>query len=379
MKKTLFITLDYPPMRGGVANYWANLNKFLPREDLIVLAQEIENAAEFDIPESYPIARKNLILNTKLIWPRWLPLLWHAYKLIRDENVERVLVTHVLPVGTAALILKALLGVPYFVSFHGLDIQLAKTNKRKLWLTRKIVKNADGIIVNSQFTLNKLKEMCDCDGKRIEIVYPCPHFNGDTPSEYFLEQFRKENILIGKKIILTVGRLVERKGHDKMIEAMPAVLQKIPNAVYCIVGSGNYELDLRQAVERLKLNEHVRFFTDVKDAEVPMFYSACDLFAMPCRELSDGDVEGFGIVYLEANTYGKPVIAGNSGGAVEAVENNINGVVVDPLNVSEIANAAIDLLINEQKAKEMGERGRVRVMERFNWKEQVGKVEGLLN
>ncbi|MFH0988202.1 MAG: glycosyltransferase family 4 protein, partial [Parcubacteria group bacterium] len=152
----------------------------------------------------------------------------------------------------------------------------------------------------------------------------------------------------------------------------------IPNAVYVIVGSGVYENELRVAVEKFGVKDKVLFVTDAVDNDLPLFYQSCDLFAMPCRELANGDVEGFGIVYLEANLFGKPVVAGRSGGAAEAVIDGQTGLVVEPNDANAIAEALVALLTDEQRAKILGEAGRKRVVEQFDWKKQADKVRQLL-
>jgi len=180
--------------------------------------------------------------------------------------------------------------------------------------------------------------------------------------------------LENKKFILTVGRLIERKGQDKVIEALPRIMRVAPDVTYLIVGRGSKLDELRMKVKDMKLNRQVRFFTDILDSELPAFYQNAELFIMPSRQLADGDVEGFGIVYLEANFYGLPVIGGRSGGAAEAVEQGVNGLLVDPLSVNDIAQAIMSLLTNPARAREFGERGRRRVAARFNWAEQAKEL-----
>ncbi|NQT49230.1 glycosyltransferase family 4 protein [Candidatus Kuenenbacteria bacterium] len=379
MKRTLLVTIDFPPMFGGVANYWANLCRCMPSDSFVVLAQEYDNSLDFDIKQNYLIYRKNLISNNKWLWPKWLPLLYQTYKLIRSENIKKLVVGHVLPTGTVAYILKKLLRVPYLVSIHGLDIAIAQQNKRKKWLMRKVFSQAEKIITNSNYTKEQLLKLDCCVKDDVVVVYPCPNKTLGKGSEEFKQRVFQNNNLQNKKIILTVGRLVERKGHDKVIEAMPEILEKIPNAVYIIVGQGKQLSDLKTKAEEIQVKDKVLFFTDMMDNELPTFYELADVFIMPSRQLANGDVEGFGIVYLEANIYAKPAIAGKSGGAVEAVEHNLNGLLVDPLNINEISQAIVSVLENQTKAKELGERGRERVIEKFNWEKQAAELVKILS
>ena len=215
-------------------------------------------------------------------------------------------------------------------------------------------------------------------GTEANIIYPCPSASCQNINQERIEELRQKYNLQNKKVLLTVGRLVERKGHDKVIEALPNILRQVPSVVYLIVGNGENYKKLKQLVEKNSLQDRVLFFTDVLDSELPYFYCLADVFIMPSRRLDDGDIEGFGIVYLEANCYAKPAIAGRSGGAVEAVEHNVTGLLVDPMSVNEIAQAVISLFRNEKRAQELGERGRNRVNLRFHWAKQAEKLRKLL-
>ena len=373
MKRTMLVTLDFPPMIGGVASYWANLARLMPSDRFFVLAEEGDSSLDFDVNQSFLIYRQNLISCRRWLWPRWLPLLWAMYRLARMKQIQRFIVAHVLPTGTAALILKKILRIPYNVSIHGLDVAWAQRSKRKKWLTKIIFKNAESVIVNSDFTRQRLQSLCHIAPGKIHLVYPCPNVVA-APAEVSREEFLKKYNLENKRFILTVGRLIERKGQDKVIEALPRIMRAVPAVAYLVVGRGPKLDSLRASVKELKLEKQVRFCTDILDSELPAFYQNSELFIMPSRQLEDGDVEGFGIVYLEANHYGLPVIAGRSGGASEAVEHGINGLLVDPLSVNDIAQAIMSLLTNQVRACEFGERGRRRVAERFTWSEQAREL-----
>lgn len=375
----MLITLDFPPMFGGVANYWANLNRYFPSDNFVVLTQEYDNSLDFDMTQSYLIYRKNLFSKSRWLWPKWLPLLWETIKLARQEKIKLLMCTHVLPVGTVCYIIKKLLRIPYVVSVHGLDISLSLNSPRKKVLASKILRNAEKVIANSLATKEILMANDLCFGENVVIVYPCPNISFAPARETFLEKLKTDTRLIDKKIILTVARLIERKGHDRVIQSLPKILETVPDAVYLIVGDGAQFRYLQELVELLKLQEKIFFYTDATDEELPGFYQMCDVFAMPVRKLSNGDVEGFGIVYLEANSFGKPVVAGRTGGAVEAVEHGINGLLVDPESINDVADTIAKLLLNKELAISLGETGRKRVAEKFNWFEQSKKVVEIMN
>ena len=379
MKRTLLVTIDFPPMVGGVANYWSNLCRELPNDDLVVLAEEYDGSIDFDIHQDYLIYRKNLISKNEWLWPKWLPLFFSTIKLIKQEKIKKIIVAHILPTGTVALIVKKLFHIPYIVSVHGLDISLSQVSEKKRRLTSKIMSGAESIMANSEYTKGLLLKYGLCSEDKVEVVYPCSNITDQKTPQKIKENLIERNKLADKKVILTVGRLIERKGHDKLIQALPLVLEKVPNAFYVSVGDGPQKKYLQEQVDILKLNDKTNFYYDVLDYELPAFYDLSDVFIMPCRELNNGDIEGFGIVFLEAGLYEKPVIGGRSGGAVEAVEQGVNGLLVDPNSINEIAQALISLLTNKDKAQSLGEQGRKRVFEKFNWKEQSKKIIKIIN
>jgi phosphatidylinositol alpha-1,6-mannosyltransferase len=377
MKKTLLITMDFPPMRGGIATYWGNLSRHLPYDDLVVLAPECDDSLGYDIQQNFLVHRKNLVSKFFWCWPKWLPFLYRTFRVVKRDKIKRIIVAQVLPGGTIAYILKKHYGIPYVLSFHGLDLAKALHQKRKKWLLKKIISNADKIIVNSQYTKKQLQDL-NIFQKEIAIVSPCPNnivqkIDVDEKNK-IVSRFSLEN----KKIILTVARLVERKGHDRVLNALPEIIKQISNVYYLIVGNGENKSYLQRVIKEKKLEDYVKIIDDVTDEELPLFYSLADVFVMPCRELPNGDVEGFGIVFLEANCFLKPVIAGCSGGAPEAVENKVTGLVIDPEKQSELVEAILYLLKNPLQANQYGRAGKERVVNCFNWENQAIKLKNIL-
>lgn len=378
MKKTLLVTIDFPPMFGGVANYWGNLVKHFSPNDLMVLAPEYKDSISYDTKQEQVICRRRLFSDSVWLWPKWLPLVVETFKICRREGIEKIIVAHALPTGYTAWLVKFFLGIPYVISAHGLDIALAARNSRKRKLLEFIVRGAESIIVNSEFTKGLMMAVTGADVNKIKVIFPCPNVVYQKVSADKLNTIKNKYNLHGKKIVLTVSRLIERKGQDKVIMALPEVIKEIPEVVYLIVGRGPQLNTLKSLVHSLRLTDKVVFFEDILNDELPMFYTLQDVFIMPTRELADGDIEGFGIVYLEANAFGKPVIAGRSGGAVEAVIHGVNGLIVDPLDVRAIGLALIDLFRDERKAKELGLNGGKRINEKFNWAQQAGELKKVL-
>lgn len=373
MRKTLLFTIDFPPNFGGVANYCKKVCEHLPADKIVVLT--IKDIRAKEKKQTYKIYHKNLLTNL-LIWPKWLPSFWHLYKIIRKEKIKIVLVGQVLPLGTVAMLLSKIIKFDYIVLTHSFDILAAQKSKRKKYLLKKILKNSKYITANSNFTKQELIKL-GINENKITIVYPCPYFKPPADEKIKNDLIKKYN-LKNKKIIFTVGRMVERKGADMVIKSIPKIEKEIANIVYIIAGGdAYYKKNLIELSEKFSVADRVIFMPNAKDQEIKALYDLCDLFIMPCRQIKE-DVEGFGIVFLEANCFNKPVIGGKSGGAVEAIIDNETGLLVNPLDLNEISNAIIKLLKDKNIAEKFGIAGRQRAEQEFNWKKQTEKLKILL-
>jgi phosphatidylinositol alpha-1,6-mannosyltransferase len=200
------------------------------------------------------------------------------------------------------------------------------------------------------------------------MVKIAPGIDTDHFSPQDATQLRSELELTEKKVIVSVGRLVHRKGQDVLIEAMPAIIKEVPEAHILMIGEGPYRSYLENRVKVLGLQERVTFIGRVQYADLPKFICAGNLFVMPSRSRLAGlEVEGLGIVYLEASACGLPVIAGNSGGAPDAVLQGETGLVVDGTSKAEVAAAVIELLQDADRSKAMGIRGRQWIIQEWRW------------
>jgi phosphatidylinositol alpha-1,6-mannosyltransferase len=200
------------------------------------------------------------------------------------------------------------------------------------------------------------------------MVKIAPGIDVDHFSPQDSSQLRRDLNLEKKKVIVSVGRLVHRKGQDHLIESMPEILKQVPNAHLLMVGKGPYLEHLAKLVAVNNLENHVSFIGRIQYAELPKFICAGDVFAMPSRSRLAGlEVEGLGIVYLEASACGLPVVAGSSGGAPDAVVDGVTGIVVDGTNNQEIAQGLITLLKDPGKSREMGAAGRQWIIDNWRW------------
>jgi len=388
IKKSLLITLEFPPQHGGVGNYYYNVAKNLPSDKIVVLAATDHKTAGFDRQQKFPIIRlpKLTAINQtiatggrigKLIGSlKWLSLNREIKRIAKNHKIELIQVGQILPLGTVALMLNRQQNLPYIIYTHGLDILLPQKFRRKKIILKKIISQAKGIIANSHFTQDELLEL-GAAAEKIITVNPCPNLANQEVSEWKINEIRETYGLKNKKILLTVGRLVKRKGHDMVIESLPLILKRVPNLIYLIIGDGPELKNLETKINQKGLRDKVRFLTHVTTQELPAFYSLCDVFIMPARQIGP-DVEGFGIVYLEANLFGKPVIAGRGGGVTDAVIDKKTGLLVDPKNPAAIAEAAINLLTTPALSEKLGLQGMDRTIEKFNWENQVEKIKQIL-
>ncbi|MFA6215495.1 MAG: glycosyltransferase family 4 protein [Patescibacteria group bacterium] len=390
IKKSLLITLDFPPRFGGVASYYYNVCKNLPADKIVVLAPNQPGAEAFDRQQNFPIIRKKLITNFPQVWPaslfgifklaasiKWLSIIRYMAKIAKTHNIEIIQVGQVLPIGTVALAYQKRKKIPYLFYAHGLDLTLPQKFLRKKTLLKKIIAGASAIIANSHWTNDELVRL-GADAKKITVVYPGPEITPAASSSWKADEIFHRYHFDGKKIILSVGRLVERKGHDLVIKALPQIIKQLPAVMYVIIGDGPYRQTLENLVNQYQLRDYMTFLGAKKKEETAAFYQNCDVFAMPSRQLPNGDVEGFGIVFLEANSFGKPVIGGKSGGVPEAVLDGQTGILIDPASIDEMAQAAIKILSDRSYAERLGLQGLERVTSQFDWPTQVEKIKQVL-
>ncbi|MBI4484266.1 MAG: glycosyltransferase [Acidobacteria bacterium] len=280
------------------------------------------------------------------------------------------------PCGVAARVCSGIFRAPYMVFAHGLDILEPLRSWKFRILMKRVLGDAQMVLPNSQFTARELLRL-GLPQRKIVVLPPgldLSRFGDPVDTAPVLEKYG----LRGRRIILTAGRLVDRKGQHLVLRALPAVLQHFPDAIYCMVGDGPARERLRSLAADLGVLERVVFAGHVPEEDLCRFYSACDIFTMPSLPLRDqGEVEGFGMVYLEANAYGKPVVGARGGGAEDAIVDGETGLLVEPGEVGVLADALLKLLREPSLAREMGERGRRRVAQ-FDWPRLADRLVEIL-
>ncbi|MCL4553101.1 MAG: glycosyltransferase family 4 protein [Candidatus Marsarchaeota archaeon] len=365
--RVLMICLGFPPSLGGIQRLVAALsNSYSRLAPIAVLAPEAPYASSFDGAQKYPIYR----YKSSLIRPdgtiNKMGLLTDVFRILaRGSSFMKRHEFDVICCGETSLglLLSAAAlhyrcRVPWYTLAHGTDfLHIASLGQQKV--LSQLLKMAQGIITNSRYTRTKVVQFAKVKPNRVHVV----NFGIDASWVQDIPvDHRPRTNEDGTRVMLTVGRLVERKGHDMVIRSLPKIIARLPRLKYEIIGDGHDRTRLQQLATDLNVAEHVEFIGAIADDRLIEHYQACDLFIMPSRE-SLNDIEGYGLVYLEAAACGKPVIGGRSGGIRDAVVDGETGLLVDPYNVDEIGAAIITLLEDTSLAKRLGEQGRERVLQ----------------
>lgn len=275
--------------------------------------------------------------------------------------------------GVAAFALKKLFGVRYIVFVHGFDVSSPQKNRKTMALMRLVLGNAAYVIANSGFTKKLIENIVKQENAA--VIYPIVEL-----SRFDQKGASLKKKLGNKEVILTVARLVESKGHESVIRAMFRVRAYFPECKYVIVGEGPLEPVLRALVKELGLENTVIFEKGVTDELLPAYYEACDIFVLTSREIPQrGEIEGFGIVFLEAAASAKAAIAGRTGGVPEAVIDGQTGLLVDPLDIEGIAGCIVRLLQDEKARQIMGNKARERVAKELTLERMQGQLQRIID
>lgn len=377
--KSLLITNDFPPIISGISTAFYHLWKNLPADRVVVLAPKCEKCEEFDSLQDFEILRKRIPLKESTLYKllKSVIVVFYTLFIVPRYKIGKIHCGQLLSGGLAGLLCKKIFGIPYNVYVYGSETVRFSGSRLLTMFINKIISEADELVPNSEFTLTEFLNFGVDRDKMVKVV---PGVDTSTfyPKEKSRSLVEKHN-LGGDKLLLTVGRLDERKGNDMVLRALPKVLEKHPNTKYVIVGGGRERAKFENLAKELKLigsetnKNRVIFAGYVDDKELPDYYNLCDIYVMPNRETTDhkqlaGDLEGFGIVFLEAGACCKPVIGGKSGGVAEAIEDGVSGFIVDPNSIDDIADAIIRLLDDEVLSDKMGKAGLKRAEEQYDWR-----------
>lgn len=391
------MTSIFPPIRGGSAVVYDNLGRYgggrvavlapyrhYQTGHVLVGWRDHDKAAPYPIyriellrPREYnPTSRlQSLWRYLRIDIPLKIKILWNIRRIVHKENIKIVCIGELNSGSWIGPYARFLWGCKIINYIHGEEV----TSKSQYTFfgrsKEKYLNRADAIVAVSNFTRRALMELTQTPPEKIEVIYngvDLDRFHVREVDPKLIEKYR----LNGKRVLLSVGRLVPRKGIDRTLEALPRLLERYPNLHYLVVGEGPYRDELQKIIARLGLAGHVTFTGPVDDGDLGAHYAACDLFVMPNRDMPDGDTEGFGLVFLEANACGKPVVGGRAGGAVEAVQDGVNGLLVDGNSAASIADA-IERLLDDRNLYEELRAGGLEIAQRSSWRVRTQQFQAL--
>jgi phosphatidyl-myo-inositol dimannoside synthase len=370
--KVLLACLDFPPTLGGIQTMLSSLAAELNSWELTVVAPAAPGAAEFDRGQPYRVIRAQCPGGRNQTCRRVLGVALRVARLVRAERPDVLLWGHPL-LGPLGPILRCAMGIPYLVFTY--DVEVRNRYLRPFLPT--IFRQAARVVTISRFSARQaLAAGCSEDRvAQLPLGFDPRRFEGIAPS-----RLPRESTLVGRPWLLTVCRLdAHYKGVDTVLRALPIIAARVPEVRYVIAGDGRVRRELEQLADRLGCGERVDFVGRVSDAELATLYAHCTAFVLVSRDReSEGGAEGFGLVFLEANSFGRPVIGGNSGGIPEAVVDGITGLLAEPESVSSVADHVIRLLTDGELAATLGRQGRERVLQELTWSASARRLEQIV-
>ena len=363
MPSILLVTNDFGPRAGGIETFVIGLLERVPQGEVIVYTSTQPACDEYDQRWKQEFGVEVIRDRSKILLPT-PRVISKLRKVLRTRQITTIWFGAAAPLALSARWLKRA-GATHVVALtHGHEVWWSRVWPFS-WLMNEIAKNVDIATYLGEFTRNSMAPRFKDSRKLIKIA---PGIDTEHFVPHQSDELRKNYGIDTKPTIVSVGRLVHRKGQDRLVEAMPRILAQIPNAHLIFIGEGPHRKVLDTLVSQLALDDHVSFIGRIHYADLPRYISMGDIFAMPSRSRLLGlEVEGLGIVYLEASACGLPVIGGASGGAPDAVKHGITGYVVDGNDVEEIADRSIELLRDSELRATMGAAGRKWVVDEWRW------------
>jgi phosphatidylinositol alpha-1,6-mannosyltransferase len=373
MGRTLLITNDFPPRPGGIQQFVHNLAVRQPAGSVVVYASSWRGAARFDAEQPFEVVRED----TSVLLPK-PSVAKRAAALAREHDCDTVWFGAAAPLGLLAGGLRRNAGITRAVAItHGHEIGWAALPGARQ-LLRRIARDNDVITYLGDYQRARLDRALHglTSLQRLAPGVDVDAFHPGVDGSAVRERYG----LGERPVVVCVSRLVPRKGQDMLIRALPAIRRRVPEAALLLVSGGPYRTKLEALARSAGVSSDVIFTGSVPWAELPAHYAAGDVYAMPCRTRAAGlDVEGLGIVYLEASATGLPVVGGDSGGAPDAVIEGETGYVVGGRDVDALADRVAELLSDPVKAKAMGVAGRAWVEREWRWEAQAARMARILS
>jgi phosphatidylinositol alpha-1,6-mannosyltransferase len=380
VSRVLLLSEIFPPTTGGSGRWFWEIYRRMPLDRVAIAADDCAGAAEFDRSHNLLVHRLPLAMREWGVRSRsGLAGYWRTFhavrRIIRAEGVSHVHCGRCLPEGWIAWLLKQACGVPYVAFVHGEELNTASVSREFRWMVRRVFRGAALVIANSRNTARMLSADWGVPAGQLHQLYPGVDTTRFVPAQRDA-QVRSQLGWGERPVVLTVGRLQQRKGHDMLIRALRQIRQTVPNVLYAIAGDGDQRVALEQLVHQEAADGHVQFLGEVADDTLIRCYQQCDLFALPNREVA-GDFEGFGMVLVEAQACGKPVIAGTSGGTAETMSVGATGQLVCCDGPDELARCVAELCSDAPRRAVMAAAARDWAVRQFDWT-SLGQQAGRL-
>jgi phosphatidyl-myo-inositol dimannoside synthase len=381
--RILFISDSFSPHAGGSREYYFNLYSELARLGLAtvtIITKKVPGWSVFDAAHTSAGLRILRRFRPLRSWsyrqlPKGLlPFAHILWRVLRDSP-DLIHAGDLYPQGVIANAVSHLTGIPYVIYCHGEEVLQTDHYRYQPRIRNRLYNDAATVIANSDFTRGQLLRVGVSDDRITKITpgVDSARFSPDVPDAELTQKYG----LAGKLVVLTVGRLVPRKGHRTALQVVANLCKDFPELRYVIAGTGPEEHNLRQLALSLGITDRVTFTGLISAEMLPRLYRLCDVMLLANRQEANGDLEGFGMVFLEANAVAKPVVGGFSGGAIEAIDDGVTGFLADPSSVSGMENAVRKLLNNPELRLAMGSAGRKRVEALFNWNQRARALDRL--
>ena len=378
MRNILILTEIFPPKHGGSGRWFWEIYTRVKAVNVVFAAGLHADSEKFDQNTEAKIIRLPL---TSEEWGFrsvkgllfYIKTWWKVRKICKTEKISEIHCGRCLPEGVVAWLAKLSSGVSYSCYVHGEDVETSRSSREFVLLTKVVIKSADKIICNSQNSADIMFNKWGLAKGKVIVMYPGVDINKFSPTPLR----PKPDYWAGRTVLLTVGRLQKRKGHDMLIRALPALRKLHPNILYSIIGDGDERHNLEALSKDLSVQDCVEFRNEVTDEDMVACYQHCTLFVLPNRTVGR-DIEGFGIVLLEAQACGRPVVAGDSGGTSETFEEGKSGFIVDSTSHDKL-KVTIEAILMRSDLAALGEAGRVFVARGFSWESLAIDMDCLLN
>lgn len=372
--RVLVVTNDLPPQVGGIEYYVDQLCRGLcaAGDEVLVFASDQPGASSWDAAAPFSVVREptSTLLPTATVRR-------HVLRLVEHFRPDVVLFGAAMPLGLLGPAIVSAYGVPYVAFTHGLEVSAARMPGGRKVL-RRIGRSAAAITFVSDWC-ERLLMPAFGPGPRYRQLAPAVDpaaFHDGVDGTAVRDRYGFGD----DPVVVSVARLVERKGQDQLIRALPELRARVEGARLLIVGDGPYRQGLVDLAREQGVEGYVTFAGRVDDAELPEYFAAGDLFSMPCRERRGGlEVEAFGIVFIQAQGVGRPVVAGDIGGVPDALDHGSTGLLVDGRSTDALTDALASILGDPSRATDMGAAAAAFVASRFTWQRRTDELRSLLS